>query len=79
VFCAADVEVLMTRMRERIAANQRHPGHVDDAALAELENELRNRPLQPLPLGQEVLVFDSSRDRLEQLVVEVEKRLAVSG
>jgi predicted kinase len=71
VFCTTDVEVLVARMRERIAANERHPGHVDAAAADELEAELRNRPPQPLPLGSALLIYDSAREALEEIVGRV--------
>jgi predicted kinase len=77
-FCTADAERLVSRMKARIAANERHPGHVDAAAAAELEGELRNRPLQPLPLGEQPLVYDSSRDRLDEVVARLAARCRAS-
>jgi predicted kinase len=71
VFCTADADALLARMRSRIAAKERHPGHVDAATAAELEDELRNRPLRPLPLGGQSLSFDSTRDSVEELVAQV--------
>lgn len=73
VFCTADIEVLLARMRARIAANDRHPGHVDAAAAGELESELRNRPLQPLPVAQS-LTFDSTRDGVDEFLARVVAR-----
>ena len=79
VFCTTDEDVLLSRMRERIAANDRHPGHVDAAAADELEEELRYRPMHPLPLGSEPLIYDSVRDRLDDFIERVALECRRSG
>ena len=59
--CEARPEVLMARYRARIAAGQRHPGHVDLQALTEIEAELAtSREATLPPLGGELLHWDTS-------------------
>src|ERR1044071_2065080 len=59
ICCTAPVPVLVARLHGRIAAGQRHPGHLDAATAAEMESELA-RLSQPLPIAGAQLAFDSS-------------------
>ena len=59
VCCTAPLAVLQARLHGRVAAGQRHPGHLDAATMDEIENELA-RFNQPLPIAGAQLTFDSS-------------------
>ena len=59
ICCTAPLPVLVARLHGRIAAGQRHPGHLDGQTAAEVEGELA-RLSQPLPIAGAQLSFDSS-------------------
>ncbi len=58
--CTARPAVLLARYRDRAAAGQRHPGHVDLEALPELAAELGAAAAVGPALGGPVLQWDSS-------------------
>ncbi len=60
ICCTAPLQVLVARLHGRVAAGQRHPGHLDAATLDEIEAEL-GRLSQPLPIAGMQLTFDSSQ------------------
>ena len=60
ICCTAPLAVLSARLHSRIAAGQRHPGHLDAATVQEIEGELA-RFNQPLPIAGPQLVFDSTQ------------------
>ena len=60
ICCTAPLAVLSARLHSRIAAGQRHPGHLDAATAQEIEGELA-RFNQPLPIAGPQLVFDSTQ------------------
>lgn len=60
--CVARPEVLVARYRARAAAGGRHPGHVDLAALPELEQEFAAGADAMPELGGPALVWDTSAD-----------------
>ena len=60
VCCSAPLPVLSARLHSRVAAGQRHPGHLDAATVSEMEAELA-RFSQPLPIAGAQLVFDSTQ------------------
>lgn len=62
VHCHAQGDVLATRFRERAASGLRHPGHVDDESLLEIESELRSVRQAALPIGGVVVECDTSDD-----------------
>lgn len=79
VFCTAVPDVLVARMRDRVATGRRHPGHVDTETTNEIERELRACSSQPLPVGGEALVFDSNGDDLDALIIRVVQGLRVTA
>jgi predicted kinase len=60
ITCSAPGPVLVDRVRARMAAGQRHPGHADTTWLGELEVLLRAGPLPPLDLGGPALIVDTA-------------------
>ena len=78
VCCTAPLPVLMARLHGRVAAGQRHPGHLDAETMPEFEGELA-RFSQPLPIAGAQLSFDSSRTEpqvLNTLVSAIRELLA---
>ena len=57
VFCDAPIELLV----ERYASRPRHPGHVDEVTIAEIEPRLRAGHWRPLDLPGTLLELDASR------------------
>lgn len=51
IACSAPGQVLVDRVRVRLAAGQRHPGHADTSWQDELEALRQAGPLPPLDLG----------------------------
>jgi predicted kinase len=77
VCCTAPVAVLSARLHGRIAAGQRHPGHLDAATQGEIEAELA-RLNQPLPVAGAQLTFDSSQSEpaaMDKLVSALRQHL----
>jgi len=60
VYCVAEGAVLLERFRSRAATNERHPGHVEQANLAEFEPVLLRGRLDPLPLDGPVIEVDTT-------------------
>jgi predicted kinase len=60
VCCTAPIAVLSARLHSRVAAGQRHPGHLDALTVDELDAELA-RFNQPLPIAGPQISFDSSQ------------------
>jgi predicted kinase len=60
VCCTAPFAVLSARLHGRVAAGQRHPGHLDALTVGELEAELPCFS-QPLPIAGPLISFDSSQ------------------
>jgi predicted kinase len=60
VSCQADAEVLKERLRERIRTGSRHPGHQDDAALAEIEEATARGDHDPLELAIPCILVDTN-------------------
>jgi len=60
ISCSAPLPVLSARLHSRVAAGQRHPGHLDAATVSEIEAELA-RFSQPLPIAGPQLLFDSTQ------------------
>ncbi|MBN9392700.1 MAG: ATP-binding protein [Chloroflexi bacterium] len=58
VMCRADGKTLVERYKAR--AGQRHPGHVDFDALADIEPVLRQGRLEPLGLDGEIIELDTT-------------------
>jgi predicted kinase len=58
VMCWADGETLVERYSAR--SGQRHPGHVDFEALAEIEPVLRRGRLEPLGFDGEIIELDTT-------------------
>ena len=58
VMCQGDGQTLVDRYKAR--AGQRHPGHVDFEALAEIEPVLRQGRLEPLALGGDIIELDTT-------------------
>jgi predicted kinase len=56
VFCSAPAELLL----ERYAARPRHPGHVDEVTIAEIEPRIRAGEWRPLALDGPLLELDTS-------------------
>jgi predicted kinase len=78
IVCTAPADVLLTRWRARVAASQRHPGHVDAAVADDIAAELRVHRPAPLPLPGAPLTFDSSVDDMAKFVESV-KRVAMNA
>jgi len=61
IYCHADVEVMLERMKQRIASGARHPGHMDQARMptstAELPSQWR---MEPLEIGGELIMLDTT-------------------
>jgi predicted kinase len=60
ITCSAPGTVLVERVRARLAAGQRHPGHADTTWLGELEALLQAGPLPPLEFGGPALTVDTA-------------------
>jgi predicted kinase len=60
ILCWASGPVLLERFRQRATAPERHPGHVDQQAYAELEPLLREGRIDPLAIGGPVYELDTS-------------------
>jgi predicted kinase len=58
--CTAPGELLVARVRERIASGQRHPGHGDERWIEDHAAQLRAGPPSPLNLGGPLQVVDTS-------------------
>lgn len=58
LYCNAPSDVLFARYASR--ADERHPGHVDDQILHEIRRDLEAGRWQPLALGGETVVVDTS-------------------
>ncbi len=58
--CVAAGDVLVARIRHRIASGQRHPGHCDELGAADLEIVRRRSDIQPLPIGGALLTIDTT-------------------
>jgi hypothetical protein len=58
VMCRADGQTLVDRYKAR--AGERHPGHVDFEALADIEPGLRKGKLEPLEIGGEIIEIDTT-------------------
>jgi predicted kinase len=60
VCCVADGAVLIERFRARAAGEERHPGHVETANMAEFEPILLRGRLDPLPLDGPIIEVDTT-------------------
>jgi hypothetical protein len=60
IYCVADGAVLLERFRSRAETNERHPGHVETANMAEFESILLRGRLDPLPLGGPIIEVDTT-------------------
>jgi predicted kinase len=60
VCCVADGAVLLERFRLRAETNERHPGHVEVANMAEFEQGLLRGRLDSLPLDGPVIEVDTT-------------------
>ncbi|MEF3275881.1 MAG: ATP-binding protein [Chloroflexus sp.] len=58
--CVARGEVLVERIISRVAQGQRHPGHCDDIAPADLEIVRSRGDIEPLPIGGPLLTVDTT-------------------
>lgn len=58
--CVADGALLVERIRARVAAGERHPGHVDETTVVALEGLLRAGPPALLGLGGPCRTLDTS-------------------
>jgi len=58
--CVAQGEVLVERIISRVALGQRHPGHCDDMAPADLEVVRTRGDIEPLPIGGPLLTVDTT-------------------
>lgn len=77
VHCHAESAVLIERFRERTFSGHRHPGHVDEQSLAEIESELRSTEQAPLPLPGPVIDCDTSGDWQRAIDAALTKTLAL--
>jgi predicted kinase len=60
ILCHADDEVLVERFVARDASGDRHPGHVDGNAEAEIRARLAEGPLRPLDIPGPVIEVDTT-------------------
>jgi predicted kinase len=60
VCCVADGAVLLERFRLRAETNERHPGHIEVANMAEFEPVLLRGRLDPLPLDGPIIEVDTT-------------------
>lgn len=58
--CVAAGALLVERIRARVAAGERHPGHVDEITVVELEGRLRAGPPALLELGGPCRTLDTT-------------------
>jgi predicted kinase len=58
VMCYADGDILYERFKQRSASGERHPGHVDDMNLDEMEEILRRGRHDAMEIGGEVYEVD---------------------
>src|SRR5690348_7819166 len=79
VCCVADGAVLLERFRSRAATNERHPGHVELANIAEFEPVLLRGRLDPLPLDSLVIEVDTTDFAQVDVAAIVRKVLTAIG
>lgn len=60
IHLTAKPEVLVTRFQQRDISGERHPGHVDETAVLELRQALRENRHAPLDLGGKLFEIDTS-------------------
>jgi predicted kinase len=60
VCCVTDSAVLLERFRTRAATDERHPGHVELANMAEFEGMLLCGQLDPLAIGGPMIEVDTT-------------------
>lgn len=58
--CQADGEVLLQRFKQRANSGARHPGHVDQVTINELNESLRKGKQPPLEIGATIFRIDTT-------------------
>jgi len=58
--CRVEASVLIDRLRQRALSRERHPGHLDQAALHSLQPESVQERLEPLAIGGQLIELDTS-------------------
>ena len=58
--CQADGEVLLERFKQRANSGARHPGHVDQVTINELNESLRKGKQPPLEIGATIFRIDTT-------------------
>jgi predicted kinase len=58
--CVADPDVLLRRVMDRARRGDRHPGHVEESAVAELRQRLQTHPARPLDLPGPVILVHTT-------------------
>lgn len=82
IHCGATPEVLIERFQRRWEAGQRHPGHADDAAGADIADKIRAGIYGPLDLPGVLLSVDTTTGFADQdaLLAEVQRHIeAIEG
>ena len=60
VMCQCDGQILFERFKKRSESGTRHPGHCDTSNYDEFKDLLLKGKFEPLNIGGEVVIFDST-------------------
>lgn len=60
IMCQCDGKILFERFKQRSESGQRHPGHCDTSNYDEFKDLLLKGKFEPLDIGGEVVIFDST-------------------
>lgn len=60
IMCQCDGKILLERFKKRSESTERHPGHNDSKNYDEFRGMLLRGKLDPLQIGGEIIVFDTT-------------------